>query len=924
MFYMRKRVYYGIALSALICGVGMAVAAADSGTIPSVPGILSRSDGDTQEVITSGSPSVSGECVIDGREVYLRLSVTAPTEGRNDDWIYSDLAGIDSLLLYRDADSWYDDPTLLATWTNVEPGATLTYEDKDEDLVKGKEYTYEAVAFVGSKRGNTGYAYATLGIKPITPNRPTLEPTGTGVPVTVKYTCPEALSQKNYYSDPEPLPDGVTYEKLILSRRASGVEVMLETQENPVPGTEYTYIDNDAPDGNNTYYLKTVTFVGESDQASASIFLGLDYPSAPSRLSATEADGKVTVTWEAPSAGYNGGVLDQSKVRYAVYRKSGSYDTNPKLLADDVVECSYTDDLADITAEQMVYYRVRAYNDVEAPANAYNYAETYNGIMVGPPAPLPFRETFNAGNKFNKSFDKMWETDFSWESFSNYYIRNTDQTINVGGDAELHIAAGVDGGSNDDEAGADGFFYVTPAVYYYNCGEGYLTSGNLSFATATNPYVSFWYVPVNNSTGTVAVEVNKDGENKWREVSVVSYDDPELDEQAVSTSLEWKKVYIPMPDYSGVEKAKVRLRFKYTDSRNFRYAMLLDEVNIDDYPAVTGLTVERSDVAVLDLSWSLPESAGDKKVAYNIYLGDEKIATVGDNKYSYTGAEQGEIYSFSVEAVYDDGDVTAPKSAPAVYDYALTSFTIDGCTYNVYDDNVSLAAYIGESESVTIPASVEYKNRKFDVVELLVSVFKGNRTVKEVNIDAQINEIPVEFLYGCVSLTSVRIPETVVNVDDKAFFGCAKLESIELPSSVSRIGDSSFEHSGLKSMNFPQSLTEIGSAAFRYCSDLSEVRFAADVPPTVGAGAFAEISDPCLGYCPDASLEAYKAVEEMSPITFYTTGLEDIIGDGGDVVSTEIYTLSGVRVVEPASGQVVIVRIRYADGSVRTEKTVVR
>lgn len=810
--------------------------------------------------------------------MYLHFTVTAPTDLKTPDWDYIDYDGkFDKLELLREAESYWDDPIVIKEWTDVDAGAVFEFDDKDPSLKKGEDYTYYAVATRQEKSGDCKYAYVMLGMKPIDPDNPVLEPTGKGAPVTVKYTCP-ALERKVGYWDSEPMPDGVTYDKIILSRSSGGNEIELESHDNPTPGQEFSYIDNDAPNGTSRYMVKTITFVGESDQSSTSIFLGDDYPAAPSNVVAVEVDGKVKVTWDAPTEGYNGGVLDLSKVKYSVYRKLGSYDNNPKLLSDNVTECEYIDDLADLTSEQTVYYHIIPHNDVQAPDNTYNYADSYGGLLVGPPAALPFHETFNNGSKFNKNFANTWISDFAWDSFNQYYVKN-DQSIDVGNETTLELLAGVDGGTNDDETGPDAYFYVSPATYYETCNDGYLTSGNLTFANATNPYATMYIVPINNSTGTVSLQISTgqpddEGNPLWNTVETISFDDPDLDESAATTELKWKKCIIPMTEYAGTEKCKVRLAFKYALPKDLRYTMLFDELKIDDYPAATDLNVE-----------------------------------------------QGESYSFEVEAAY--GDITAPKTEPAVFTVDLTSFTVNDLTYQVDGDNVALSAYAGNEESVTIPATVSYKEREFTVNNLNVSVFKGNRNLKSINIEANVTEIPVEFLYGCVALNEVILPATVEIVEDKAFFGCAALESISLPSALTTIGASAFEHAGLKEVAFGENLTEIKANAFRYCSNLAKVKFTTAVPPAVGTDAFAEIANPCIGDCPVESIEAYKNVAELSTITFPMSGINGISADP-NVKSIEYFNVRGERIDSPAKGEVTIVRATMLNGTVKTRKQIIK
>lgn len=920
-----KRIFYtSLASAALIACAGAAIGAALPASAPKAPETRS----DEEQVLIAGSPSVVGESVIDGRELYLKFTITTPTECRNSDWDYFDIEHIDKLVLYREAENWWDDGTEVNVWTDVEPGAEYQYEDREPTLKKGTEYTYYAVAFIGEKAGSNGYAYVTLGITPITPNNPELEPTGIGAPVTVTYTCPELLYQKDYWSDPEPMPEGITYEAITLSRSSNGEEVEIDTHANPQPGEQFVFVDNDAPNGTVSYKLKTTTFAGESNYATSRIFLGYDYPAAPTELKATEQDGKVVITWQAPTKGYNDGVLNPETLRYSVYRKTGDYDYNPKLLADNLTECTYTDDLADLTEETVINYRVVPYNDVETPSGTYNYAETHSSLIVGPPASLPFVETFNNGNKFNKTFDKRWDSNFSYYSFSDYYIRYGEMNITIG-ENTLSFSAGVDGGSEQDENGADGFFYVSPAIYYNNTDNGYLTSGNISLAEVSNPVASFHYMPINNSTGKIALEIytgqtDEEGNPIWNEVGSVSCDDPELGDDQQTTELKWKKVSFPMTDYIGEAKAKIRLNFVYTDAELNRYPMPFDNVVIDDYPGATDFAVSRNDInGNLELSWSLPESAGTKTPAFNIYLNGELLASTSEKSYTFENPEQGEKYVFSIETVYPDG-VTAPGTGELSYMIDVTSFTVDGITYTVEEEgDVRAYSFSSDANAVTIPATVEYKGTVYDVADLMVELFRGNRKLTSVNIEAPINAIPEATFYGCTSLNNVKLPDSVEEISQKAFFGCAALEALDLPPAIKSIGVSAFEHSGLKSIEFGDYLAEIATSAFRYCESLGSVTFTTILPPAVGTNAFADVASPCMGYCPIGSEDAYKAEENLKTLSFGQSGVNsmDVSEGAADI---QYFTTSGVRTDHPIKGGVTVVRAVYPDGSVKISKMILK
>ncbi len=922
---MNKKLYTSIVALTLLFGAGVVTSYAVSSRV--APAIV-PSGVPEERAIQPRNPDISVVFDLKDGKPYLKATLTVPTLGTYPDtWEDVALTTVKKVELKLQGASYSDPPTVLKTWENCTPGETLTYDIEDPTMEIGKEYTYIATATQDIESyGNR--CYAKFALNPKAPETPRIAESADGTKLEVTYVCPTAEMNIGSPYSPEyvPLPEGVTITKVELyTKGASDSEVILASHANPEPGQEFKYIDeNPTPGAFNNYYVRSCTDYGNSGGAYNSYFFGDDFPAKIPSLTATEKGGKVELTWEAPTAGYNGGRFDPSKTVYAVYRMYDNYGSGMQLLVDNLKETTYTDGVEDLTEEKMLWYRIVPSNDIEADQYAYNYAETSNGLLVGPPAALPFVETFNSGTKFNKKFDRLWQTEFDWSFFSDYYIRNDLSSVAVSGDSYLDLLSGTGGGNSGDENGYDAFFYVTPATYYQNLGSGMLATGSLSFTDATNPMISFWYVPINDNSGQVTVEINKgelDGEGNavWEEVGVQLFDDPTLDKGVVTTELKWQKVSFPLTKYAGTPKAKLRLRYEYTTLEN-RYAMPVDMVTVDDYPAVTGLAVEDGENDSLVLTWNLPESAGEKKATYNVYKGSEKIASTEEKTYTFAGAEQGESYSFAVEAVYEDGTI-APKCEAVEYTVPLSSFVVDGVKYFVADSDVYASGFVGEGDAVVIPAKVSYKEKEYEVVSLSAEFLKGNRTVKSVEVAAEVESVPESFCYGCVALKSVKLPASVKEISDKAFFGCAELSGLELPEAVAKVGASAFEHcEAIAEITFGQDLAEIGAAAFKGAKSLAKVTFKGDVPPTVAADAFSGIASPCEGVCPEGKEADYAAVEGLKPISFATNAIFDIMS--GNVAEVEYFNLSGARIAAPARGEAAVARVRLHDGTVKTVKVI--
>ncbi len=188
-------------------------------------------------------------------------------------------------------------------------------------------------------------------------------------------------------------------------------------------------------------------------------------------------------------------------------------------------------------------------------------------------------------------------------------------------------------------------------------------------------------------------------------------------------------------------------------------------------------------------------------------------------------------------------------------------------------------------------------------------------------IEADVETIPENFLYGCVALSSLTLPDGIRTIGERAMFGCVGLCEIGLPESLEVIESRAFENCrGLKAVAFGQWLAEIGEAAFSGCGSLAHVSFAHSEPPSVGPDAFKGFDAGGVGECPEESVDAYIAVENLAPLHFPTSGIATV-GAAGDV---EYYLLDGTRADTQPAGVPVVARYRMADGSIKTVRIIRR
>lgn len=154
----------------------------------------------------------------------------------------------------------------------------------------------------------------------------------------------------------------------------------------PAPGATVSWTD--AGVGGWTEYRVVPFANGKAGQkAETRVFVGWDTPLEVSNLTLSDASGAPVVSWNAPTAGINGGYINPSALTYNVYR----YEDDLELIARDITATSFTDSGLDGSSIQhMVAYLVTA----KSPAG-YSAPATTDYIVFGDPYAGEFGESFS-------------------------------------------------------------------------------------------------------------------------------------------------------------------------------------------------------------------------------------------------------------------------------------------------------------------------------------------------------------------------------------------------------------------------------------------------------------------------------------------------------------------------------------------------
>lgn len=152
--------------------------------------------------------------------------------------------------------------------------------------------------------------------------------------------------------------------------------------ENMTPGEKATYIDNEVLTGTHTYSVIAKTAEGESNPVSKSVYVGEDIPDVVNNLNAIIDNGKVIVTWEAPTEGINKGYINPDNFTYTIKRNTG---TESVQVASNIKQLTFSEN---ISPEVLYSYTVipsnMAGSGKELRSNAVvGFADNLSDIMVG-------------------------------------------------------------------------------------------------------------------------------------------------------------------------------------------------------------------------------------------------------------------------------------------------------------------------------------------------------------------------------------------------------------------------------------------------------------------------------------------------------------------------------------------------------------
>lgn len=302
---------------------------------------------------------------------------------------------------------------------------------------------------------------------------------------------------------------------------------LIGTITAPATGSKLSYTDNTPENGFNDYTIVCYDADGNPGlEATQRAYIGMDTPDAPTNVRIVEEEnGNITITWDAPAAGQNGGYINTDELSYDIMRVMGGQQTQ----VDSYLDLEPYVDEVDQTSEKqnIIYYGVAARNEL----GQSDYQQS-NALVAGRPFDFPFRESFPGGIMEHPFLSSNHSDQLNWPMES-----------------------------ADDDGGCISFIQNN---YDYL----YLETGKISLLGSTMPGLVY-SLKEQPGRGKLYVQVSSNnGERKTLEV--VDF--------TKFTETRWGTHTVMLTDYA--DKPYVRVRFLYENDG--QTILMLDNINVRD------------------------------------------------------------------------------------------------------------------------------------------------------------------------------------------------------------------------------------------------------------------------------------------------------------------------------------------------------
>lgn len=341
---------------------------------------------------------------------------------------------------------------------------------------------------------------------------------------------------------------------IIISRDGTPVKTLTGIQ----PGGNFSYTDAEVPtNGNHTWQVVCTNDKGQGKKAEISTFVGFDKPSPVTNVTTTEtSNGKVHITWTAPTTDINGKPLGSTPITYKLVKASAT----TTVYADNLSATSFD---MDVVTEGQEFFQVGVFA-VTAIGTSTGTAGPF--MAVGFPYTLPYYESFAEKSLSSiLGLQKVAGDGATW-------------TINKDGDLGINSA--------DNDGG-----FMSGKMSNLN-DAGMVFTGKIDLTTAAKPVFKFHtYNIISEKDGELKYDINEI-DVKIREVGTEEWTvlkHGTVNELCNGDTGVWKPVQVSLDAYKG---KKVQVGIQGT-CKYYVYVMI-DKLqvceNLDHNLGVSGIT----------------------------------------------------------------------------------------------------------------------------------------------------------------------------------------------------------------------------------------------------------------------------------------------------------------------------------------------